>query len=71
MTLSILRTADAWWVTTAAGAVKVDTDATTTAGLLADRAAVDAAASGSAAVAVGQASRCSRRSPRRAGWWRR
>jgi 2-keto-4-pentenoate hydratase/2-oxohepta-3-ene-1,7-dioic acid hydratase in catechol pathway len=52
MTQSILRTADAWWVTTAAGAVKVDTDATTTAGLLADRAAIDAAASGSAAVPV-------------------
>jgi 2-keto-4-pentenoate hydratase/2-oxohepta-3-ene-1,7-dioic acid hydratase in catechol pathway len=52
MTLSILRTADAWWVTTAAGAVKVDTDATTTAGLLADRAAIDVAASDSSAVAV-------------------
>jgi len=52
MSLSILRTADAWWVTTAAGAVKVDTDATTTAGLLADRAAIDAAASGSAEVPV-------------------
>jgi 2-keto-4-pentenoate hydratase/2-oxohepta-3-ene-1,7-dioic acid hydratase in catechol pathway len=52
MTLSILRTADAWWVTTAAGAVKVDTDATTTARLLADRAAIDVAASGSAAVSV-------------------
>jgi 2-keto-4-pentenoate hydratase/2-oxohepta-3-ene-1,7-dioic acid hydratase in catechol pathway len=52
MTLSILRTADAWWVATAAGAVKVDTDATTTADLLADRAAIDAAASGSAAVPV-------------------
>ncbi|MDT5342368.1 MAG: hypothetical protein QOE52_1552, partial [Mycobacterium sp.] len=47
MTLSILRTADAWWVNTATGAVKVNTEATTTAGLLADRAAVDAAASGS------------------------
>ncbi len=52
MTLSILRTADDWWVVTAAGAVKVDTDATTTADLLADRAAIDAAASGSAAVPV-------------------
>jgi 2-keto-4-pentenoate hydratase/2-oxohepta-3-ene-1,7-dioic acid hydratase in catechol pathway len=52
MSLSILRTADAWWVATAAGAVKVDTDATTTAGLLADRAAIDAAASGSAAAPV-------------------
>jgi 2-keto-4-pentenoate hydratase/2-oxohepta-3-ene-1,7-dioic acid hydratase in catechol pathway len=52
MTQSILRTADAWWVTTAAGAVKVDTDATTTAQLLADRAAVDVAASGSVGVSV-------------------
>jgi 2-keto-4-pentenoate hydratase/2-oxohepta-3-ene-1,7-dioic acid hydratase in catechol pathway len=50
MTVSILRTADAWWVNTATGAVKVDTEATTTAGLLADRAAIDAAASGSEAV---------------------
>jgi 2-keto-4-pentenoate hydratase/2-oxohepta-3-ene-1,7-dioic acid hydratase in catechol pathway len=50
MTLSILRTADAWWVSTATGAVKVNTEATTTAGLLADRAAIDAAASGSQAV---------------------
>jgi 2-keto-4-pentenoate hydratase/2-oxohepta-3-ene-1,7-dioic acid hydratase in catechol pathway len=52
MTLSILRTADAWWVNTATGAVKVSTEATTTAGLLADRAAIDAAASGSDAVAL-------------------
>lgn len=51
MTLSILRTADAWWVATAAGAEKIDTPATTTAELLADRSAIDAA-SGSAAVAV-------------------
>ncbi|HXO56797.1 MAG TPA: fumarylacetoacetase, partial [Mycobacterium sp.] len=52
MTVSILRTADAWWVNTATGAVKVNTEATTTAGLLADRAAIDAAASGSPAVPV-------------------
>jgi 2-keto-4-pentenoate hydratase/2-oxohepta-3-ene-1,7-dioic acid hydratase in catechol pathway len=52
MTHSILRTADAWWVRTATGAVKIDTDAATTAALLADRAAIDVAASGSAAVAV-------------------
>jgi 2-keto-4-pentenoate hydratase/2-oxohepta-3-ene-1,7-dioic acid hydratase in catechol pathway len=52
MTVSILRTADAWWVTSAAGAVKVNTDATTTAALLADRSAIDAAASGSTAVPV-------------------
>jgi 2-keto-4-pentenoate hydratase/2-oxohepta-3-ene-1,7-dioic acid hydratase in catechol pathway len=52
MTHSIVRTADAWWVVTASGAVKIDTDAATTAALLADRAAIDVAASGSAAVAV-------------------
>jgi 2-keto-4-pentenoate hydratase/2-oxohepta-3-ene-1,7-dioic acid hydratase in catechol pathway len=52
MTISILRTADAWWIATATGAVKVNTDAITTAGLLADRAAIDAAASGSHAVSV-------------------
>jgi 2-keto-4-pentenoate hydratase/2-oxohepta-3-ene-1,7-dioic acid hydratase in catechol pathway len=45
MTISILRTADAWWVQTASGAARVDTDAATTAELLADRAAIDAAAS--------------------------
>ncbi len=52
MTLSILRTAEAWWVVTATGAVRVDTDATTTAGLLAYRAAIDAAASGPDAVPI-------------------
>jgi 2-keto-4-pentenoate hydratase/2-oxohepta-3-ene-1,7-dioic acid hydratase in catechol pathway len=52
MSISILRTADAWWVATASGAVKVNTDATTTAGLLADRTAIDAAAAGSPAVPV-------------------
>ena len=44
MTTSILRTADAWWVHTPAGAAKIATTATTTAELLADRAAIDAAA---------------------------
>ncbi|ETA93184.1 fumarylacetoacetate hydrolase family protein [Mycobacterium avium] len=52
MTISILRTADAWWVQTATGAVKVNTDATTTRELLADRAAIDAAASSSDTVPV-------------------
>jgi 2-keto-4-pentenoate hydratase/2-oxohepta-3-ene-1,7-dioic acid hydratase in catechol pathway len=41
MSTSILRTADAWWVPTPAGAVRVDTDAETTAELLADRHAID------------------------------
>jgi 2-keto-4-pentenoate hydratase/2-oxohepta-3-ene-1,7-dioic acid hydratase in catechol pathway len=44
MTVAILRTADAWWVRTATGAVKIATTATTTGHVLADRAAVDAAA---------------------------
>jgi len=44
MTTSVLRTADAWYVRTDTGAVKIDTTATTTAALLRDRAAVQAAA---------------------------
>ena len=52
MTISILRTADAWWVATATGAGKVDTTATTTADLLADRAAIDAAAAAAADTSV-------------------
>lgn len=44
MTVSVVRTSDAWWVKTANGAAKIDTAATSTAGLLADRAAVEAAA---------------------------
>jgi 2-keto-4-pentenoate hydratase/2-oxohepta-3-ene-1,7-dioic acid hydratase in catechol pathway len=39
----VLRTAEAWWVLTDRGAVRVDTPATTTAELVADRAAVAAA----------------------------
>ena len=45
MTISVLRTADGWWVRTNDRAVRIDTSATTTAGLLSDRAAVDAARS--------------------------
>ena len=52
MTTSVLRTADGWWVQTAAGAVKVDTRATTTAELLADRAAVEAAKASTSTVPV-------------------
>jgi len=44
MTISVLRAADAWWVQTPTGAAKIDTSATTTGELLADRAAIDAAA---------------------------
>jgi 2-keto-4-pentenoate hydratase/2-oxohepta-3-ene-1,7-dioic acid hydratase in catechol pathway len=43
MTISVLHTADAWWLKTPTGAARIDTTATTTAGLLADRAAFDAA----------------------------
>lgn len=50
MTVSVLRTSDAWWVQTARGAVKVDTDALSTGELLTDRAAVDAATHGDHAV---------------------
>ena len=44
MTISILRTNDAWWVQTSAGAAKIVTGAATTGELLADRTAIDAAA---------------------------
>ena len=37
MSITILRTADAWWVRTPDGAARIDTDATTTGELLADR----------------------------------
>ncbi|OBA78304.1 fumarylacetoacetase [Mycobacterium sp. 1164966.3] len=43
MTVSVLRTADAWWVKTPEGAARIDTTAATTGQLLDDRAAVDAA----------------------------
>jgi 2-keto-4-pentenoate hydratase/2-oxohepta-3-ene-1,7-dioic acid hydratase in catechol pathway len=52
MSISVLRTADAWWVLTATGAAKVNTRATTTAGLLADRQAVLAAATSGDTVPV-------------------
>jgi 2-keto-4-pentenoate hydratase/2-oxohepta-3-ene-1,7-dioic acid hydratase in catechol pathway len=49
MTVSVLRTAEAWWVKTPDGAARIDTAAKTTAQLLADRAAVDAAGGGTVA----------------------
>jgi 2-keto-4-pentenoate hydratase/2-oxohepta-3-ene-1,7-dioic acid hydratase in catechol pathway len=52
MTVSILRTADAWWVQTPTGAAQVTTTATTTRELLADRAAIEAAAHSSDTVPV-------------------
>ncbi|HWX99796.1 MAG TPA: fumarylacetoacetate hydrolase family protein [Mycobacterium sp.] len=44
MTVSILRTADAWWVQTPSGPARMRTNAASTAEVLADRAAIDAAA---------------------------
>jgi 2-keto-4-pentenoate hydratase/2-oxohepta-3-ene-1,7-dioic acid hydratase in catechol pathway len=44
MTISILRTADDWWVQTPSGAARIHTDASTTAEVLADRGAIDEAA---------------------------
>ena len=52
MTVSILRTADDWWVHTPSGAVRIDTPATTTGELLADRGAIQAAIGGSETVPV-------------------
>ena len=50
MAVSVLRTADAWWVETPSGAAKISTMATTTAQLLADRAAIGVAADGGGTV---------------------
>jgi 2-keto-4-pentenoate hydratase/2-oxohepta-3-ene-1,7-dioic acid hydratase in catechol pathway len=44
MTIAILRTNDAWWVQSFAGAAKIITGAATTGELLADRTAIEAAA---------------------------
>lgn len=55
MTVSVLHTADSWWLKTPSGAAKIDTAATTTAGLLSDRAAIQASmeeAAGADTVAV-------------------
>ena len=52
MTVSVLRTADSWWVKTPDGALRIDTAATTTAALLADRTPIEAAAAGGNAFAL-------------------
>ena len=54
MTISIYRTSDAWWAGTADAVAKIDTAATTTAQLLADRAAIERAAASTETVAVKQ-----------------
>ena len=43
MSITILRTADAWWVGTPGGATRIQTDATTTGGLLAQPQQIEAA----------------------------
>jgi 2-keto-4-pentenoate hydratase/2-oxohepta-3-ene-1,7-dioic acid hydratase in catechol pathway len=53
MTISILRTADAWWVQTGSEAARINTGAATTRELLAERAAIDAAAASTDTVPVG------------------
>ncbi|BCJ75076.1 fumarylacetoacetate (FAA) hydrolase [Catellatospora sp. IY07-71] len=52
MSISILRTADAWWAVTPTGAAKVATDATTTGELLADGLAIAAASASTGNVPV-------------------
>ncbi|MGI9164506.1 MAG: fumarylacetoacetate hydrolase family protein [Mycobacterium sp.] len=52
MTMSVLRTADGWWVQTADGAARVQTPATTTAELLRDRSALEAARGATSTVPV-------------------
>ena len=52
MPISILRTADAWWVQTPSGAARIDTSAATTGELLSDRAAIEAAVDSGDAVPV-------------------
>ena len=52
MSTSILRTADAWWVTTPAGAARLATKAKTTAELLADQTAIATAGTSTDTVPV-------------------
>ena len=52
MSVSVLRTADAWYAVTPSGAARIDTTATTTAQLLADRPALAAAVASPRTVAV-------------------
>ena len=52
MSITILRTADAWWVRTPSGAARIDTDATSTGELLVQSAKIDAARGSNEAVEV-------------------
>ena len=55
MSASLARTADGWWAVTPAGLVRLGLPAATTAGLFADRAALDAAVEAAQAAAPGDA----------------
>lgn len=50
MSITILRTADAWWVRTPRGAARIDTDATRTGALLAEPDRIEAARAGTKVV---------------------
>ena len=52
MSISVYRTSEAWWAGTADAVARIDTAASTTAELLADRAAVERAATSAGTVAV-------------------
>jgi 2-keto-4-pentenoate hydratase/2-oxohepta-3-ene-1,7-dioic acid hydratase in catechol pathway len=52
MSITILRTADAWWVRTPSGAARIDTEATSTGELLVQSAEIDAARGSTEAVYV-------------------
>lgn len=52
MTISVFRTSDAWWAGTADTVAKIDTSATTTAELLADRQKIEQAAAATETVPV-------------------
>jgi 2-keto-4-pentenoate hydratase/2-oxohepta-3-ene-1,7-dioic acid hydratase in catechol pathway len=52
MSARLARTADGWWAVTPAGLVRLDLPAVTTAGLLADRTALEAAAQAAQAAAI-------------------
>ncbi len=52
MSISVYRTSDAWWAGTTDAAARIDTAATTTAQLLAERAAIERAAASTQTVAV-------------------
>jgi hypothetical protein len=52
MTVSVLHTADAWWVKTHDGAARIDTSATTTGQLLADRTPIETAAASADTVSL-------------------